>query len=70
MLLTATGSSNAMAQPSLSAHGVTQKEYVSVPDELLERTQELAPYFAASADYAQTLKPKATKRPGTASPQG
>jgi hypothetical protein len=29
---------------------------------LLENTKELARYFASSYKYAQTLKPKATKK--------
>ena len=44
------------------AHGVTQAEYVAVPRALLKNIEELAPYFAASYAYAQTLKPKATTR--------
>jgi hypothetical protein len=43
-------------------HGIVQKEYVTVPAGLLPNTEELAPYFQASFDYAQTLKPKPTKR--------
>jgi hypothetical protein len=43
-------------------HGIVQKEYVTVPAGLLAKTDELAPYFRASFDYAKTLKPKATKR--------
>jgi len=39
------------------------KEYVAVPDDLLERTDELAPYLARSLAHALTLKPKATKKP-------
>ena len=38
------------------------KEYVAVPDDLLERTAELAPYLELSFRYAQSLKPKPTKR--------
>ncbi len=45
------------------AHGVTQAEYVAVPRALLTKIDELAPYFAASYEYAKTLKPKATTRP-------
>ncbi len=45
-----------------ASHGFAQKEYVAVPDDLLANTDELAPYFAASYQYATTLKPKATKR--------
>src|SRR5215831_7804620 len=44
------------------AYGVVQKEYVTVPAELLAETDELAPYFRLSYDYAMTLKPKPTKR--------
>lgn len=44
------------------AYGIVQKEYVTVPAELLAKTDELAAYFRASFDYAMTLKPKATKR--------
>jgi len=44
------------------AHGIVQKEYVAVPESLLADTARLALYFAASLDYARTLKPKATKR--------
>ena len=44
------------------AYGIVQKEYVTVPAELLGKTDELAPYFRVSFDYAKTLKPKATKR--------
>jgi hypothetical protein len=43
-------------------HGVVQKEYVTVPADLLVKTGELAPYFRVSFEYAKTLKPKATKR--------
>ena len=44
------------------AHGIIQKEYVTVPRDLLAKTDELGPYFQVSFDYAKTLKPKATKR--------
>src|SRR5215471_3784212 len=44
------------------AYGIVQKEYVTVPADLLTKTGELAPYFRASFDYAKTLRPKATKR--------
>jgi TfoX N-terminal domain len=40
------------------------KEYVAVPDRLLEDTGALAPYVARSYEYALSLKPKpARKRP-------
>ena len=44
------------------AHGAVQKEYVTVPADLLPKTDELAPHFRAAFDYAVTLKPKPTKR--------
>ena len=44
------------------AYDIVQKEYVTVPAGLLVDTDELAPYFRISHDYAKTLKPKPTKR--------
>ena len=38
------------------------KEFVAVPAELLERTDELAPYLERSLAHVLTLKPKAGKR--------
>jgi hypothetical protein len=46
------------------AYGVVQKEYVTVPDALLKKTAELRKYFEISYQYAQTLKPKPTKKKG------
>jgi hypothetical protein len=43
-------------------HGRVIQEYVVVPDDLLERTDELAGWFARSHDWIGTLKPKPTKR--------
>ena len=40
------------------AYGVVQKEYVKVPDRLLENTRELKKYFDLSYRYAGSLKPK------------
>ena len=48
------------AQPLMN-YGAVIKEHVEVPDDLLERTDELAPYLAMSHDYVQTLKPKKKK---------
>jgi hypothetical protein len=45
-----------------SAYGIVQKEYVTVPDTLLENTKELQKYFEVSYRYVQTLKPKASKK--------
>ncbi|HWZ83787.1 MAG TPA: hypothetical protein VNW47_14240 [Terriglobales bacterium] len=44
------------------AYGVVMKEYVAVPDVLLKKTRELAPYLEVSYEYAKTLKPKPTKK--------
>jgi hypothetical protein len=44
------------------AYGVVQKEYVTVPDDLLKNTKELRKYFGLSYRYVQTLKPKPSKK--------
>jgi hypothetical protein len=44
------------------AYGIVQKEYVTVPDNLLQNTKELQKHFAVSYQYAQTLKPKPSKK--------
>ena len=44
------------------AYGIVQKEYVTVPEALLENTAELAPYFGKSYEYCKSLKPKPTKK--------
>jgi hypothetical protein len=36
-------------------HGVVSKEYVEVPVSLLERTDELAPYFLLAHTYVTSL---------------
>jgi len=41
-------------------HGRTMQEYVVVPDDLLDRTDELQPWLARAHDWIGTLKPKAT----------
>lgn len=43
-------------------HGAIMKEYVTVPDELLQNTEELKKYLDISYDYVKTLKPKPTKK--------
>jgi hypothetical protein len=43
-------------------YGIIQKEYVMVPDRLLQKTQELKMYFDLSYAYVGTLKPKPTKK--------
>jgi hypothetical protein len=44
------------------SYGIVQKEYVTVPDNLLKNTKELQRYFAMSYQYVQTLKPKPSKK--------
>jgi len=44
------------------AYGAVMKEYVAVPDILLEDTRELQKYLDASYEYAKTLKTKPTKK--------
>src|SRR5580692_9244274 len=44
------------------AYGIVQKEFVTVPPELLENTDELQAYFAISVKYVGGLKPRPTKR--------
>lgn len=47
------------------AYGTVQKEYVDVPDALLDDTAQLARWFASSHAYASGLKPKPTTRRST-----
>jgi hypothetical protein len=44
------------------AYGVTQKEYVTVPDALLRNTKELGKYLALSYEYVKAMKPKPSKK--------
>ena len=46
------------------AYGTVMKEYVAVPDGLLEKTKELQKYFRVSYAYAKTLKAKGGKKKG------
>lgn len=43
-------------------YGAVMKEYVTVPDDLLKITDELAKYLILSFEYVKTLKPKPTKK--------
>jgi hypothetical protein len=40
------------------SYGVIKKDYVTVPDSLLNDTRELKKYLRISCDYVKTLKPK------------
>ena len=44
------------------SHGAVMKEYVTIPDELLQNTEELKQYFDASYEYVTSLKPKPSKK--------
>jgi TfoX/Sxy family transcriptional regulator of competence genes len=44
------------------SHGAIMKEYVAVPDKLLQNTEELKRYLDLSYEYVKTLKPKPTKK--------
>jgi hypothetical protein len=44
------------------SYGAIMKEYVAVPDELLEQTDELKGYLDISFAYVKTLKPKPSKK--------
>jgi hypothetical protein len=44
------------------AYGAVMKEYVTVPDALLDNTKELQKYLAQSYEYAKTLKPKPSSK--------
>ena len=43
-------------------YGRVMKEYVIVPEELLEQTDQLKEYFDISFKYIGSLKPKPTKK--------
>jgi hypothetical protein len=43
-------------------YGAVMKEYVKVPDTLLQNTKELKTYLELSYAYIKTLKPKPTKK--------
>ena len=47
--------------PAIS-YGAVMREYVVIPDQLLEDTQNLKDYLLASLEYIKTLKPKSTKK--------
>jgi TfoX/Sxy family transcriptional regulator of competence genes len=44
-------------------YGAVMKDYVEVPDAILEDGDELQRLFALSVEQARALKPKATTRP-------
>jgi len=46
----------------MGQHGRTMKEYVEVPDSLLNKSKELSKFLQKSYDYVSSLKPKPTKK--------
>jgi hypothetical protein len=46
------------------AYGAVMKEYVTVPDALLEKTKELQRYLDLSYGYVKTLKAKPSAKKG------
>jgi len=40
------------------SYGVVKKDYVTVPESLLQNTRELKKYLEISYEYTKTLKPK------------
>jgi TfoX/Sxy family transcriptional regulator of competence genes len=44
------------------AYGAVMKAYVAVPDAILKNTKELKKYLEFSYEYANTLKPKPTRK--------
>lgn len=45
----------------MEQHGRTMKEYVEVPDDLLQKTELLSEFLQKSFNYVSSLKPKPTK---------
>ena len=45
------------------AHGLVLKEYVQVPEKVLNTTNELKNYFRISIEYTNSLKSKAKPKP-------
>ena len=43
-------------------YGAVMKEYVVIPDRMLENTDELKGYFDQSYEYIGSLKPKPTRK--------
>ncbi len=43
-------------------YGIVQKEYVVVPEKLLQKTSELKSWFEGGYNYIKTLKPKPAAR--------
>ncbi len=46
----------------LHSYGAVMREYVTVPDDLLAKTNELKPYLYKSFEYVNSLEPKPTTK--------
>ncbi|MCE7992935.1 MAG: hypothetical protein HEP71_13180 [Roseivirga sp.] len=46
----------------MEQHGRLMKEYVEIPNDLLQRTADLKQYLQKSLEYVSALKPKPTKK--------
>jgi len=46
----------------MEQHGRVMKEYVIVPQKLLNKTTDFSMYFQKSYDYVSSLKPKPSKK--------
>jgi TfoX/Sxy family transcriptional regulator of competence genes len=46
----------------MEQYGAVMKEYVLIPDQVLNSAKDLKKYFDLSYAYAKTLKPKATSK--------
>ena len=46
----------------MEQHGRVMKEYVRIPNSLLENTKELSVYLEKSLGYVSSLKPKPSKK--------
>ncbi len=46
----------------MEQHGRIMKEYVEVPEKIIDQIEEMSQYFQKSIDYVSSLKPKTTKQ--------
>jgi hypothetical protein len=46
----------------MKQHGRMMKEYVEIPSDLLQNTEQLSEYLQKSLSYVSELKPKPTKK--------
>ena len=46
----------------MEQHGRVMKEYVEIPSNVLQNTEQLSEYLQKSLDYVSGLKPKPTKK--------